>query len=102
MKDVDDFQNKEVEYDISFIPKEDLDDNLYNEASQPADTEENILPDEEEKASEIEEDINVEEEVNADEAIAKGSSDELHEERTSFYSRLVETMDEVQYDVFSK
>lgn len=100
MKDVDDFQNKEVEYDISFIPKEDLDENLYNDASA-ADGEENAVIDEEEKGSEGEEEINVEEE-NPTENMAKGTSDNLHEERTSFYSSLAEAMDEVQYDVFSK
>ena len=87
MKEVDNFEDKQAEYDISFIPKEDLDEKLYLEDSsmngkQEEDKESDMSIDSKEEENKIE--------------------DFLYEERTSYYSELVEKMDEIQYDTFSK
>lgn len=93
MKDIDEIQNKEVEYDISFIPKEDLDENLYQEDTGQLDDEKSITDGDQ---------VNSEEEEEKNQLFTKDTSDVLHEERTSFYSNLVEAMDEIKYDIFSK
>ena len=88
MKEVDNIQEKEVEYDISFIPKEDLDENLYK-------TEEDngIDLNNADKNSDIS--VDLEQEINK-------AADLLHEERTSFYSDLTDKMDEAKYAIFNK
>lgn len=87
IKDIDDFQNKEAEYSISFIPKEDIGEDLFN-------NDENM---EEEKSVGSEKNALSDLEVDTKEV-----NDPLQEERTSFYSRLVDLMDEIQYENFSK
>lgn len=97
MRDVEDYQSKEAEYDISFIPKEDLDEKLYDEQaegdSKLEEKEQSDIDDEEDKD---EDDIEDQQQPQGDVA------DSLHEERTSFYSQLADSMDGIQYDVFSK
>lgn len=92
IKELEDYQSKEAEYDISFIPKEEIDDNLI-ENTDDNDKEFYELEDyKDSNSSDIEDSINKAQEVNK----------ALHEERTLFYSTLTDSMDEEQYDHFSK
>jgi hypothetical protein len=99
MKDVEDYQNKEAEYDISFIPKEDLDEKLYDEeqiaGNQQLENDGSDIDDEEDK-------IGAEDDFEGQQRPKEEGTDALHEERVSFYSQLADSMDSIQYDVFSK
>ncbi|CAI2361990.1 unnamed protein product [Moneuplotes crassus] len=86
MKEVDGLKEKEAEYDISFIPKDEIGEDFEVDQDQP------LEPNEESKEGEKDEDFD--QEVKEEEL--------LHEERTTFYSELVESMDETSYTVFNK
>ena len=94
MKEFDDFQNKEVEYDISFIPKDDLGENLFvkKTSNNIENLDDLIQEDEDSNSSNIEHEEDKCQEIN----------EAIHEERNSFYSNLAESMDEIQYELFSK
>ena len=89
MKDVNDF--KDNEYDISFIPKEALDENEFDENSNKN----NIEIEESDEEDKDSESIEIEEEL-------ESSVINLQEERKIFYSSLADSMDQVQYDTFYK
>jgi len=95
MKDVDDYQSKEVEYDISFIPKMDMDEPLFSEDANMYEP----LNDSGDEDAEKQIDADDSEQVNHQE---KTRIDSAQEDRTSFYSSFADSMDEIQYDVFSK
>ena len=84
VKNVEDIQKNEIEYDLSFIPKEDLDEDMYidnnKDHSDNEDSDHALL---------------------ANQKIDTTIED-LKEERKSFYSSLEESMDQNEFEIFSK